>query len=250
MLRALTESGRRDDTLVIFTTDHGIAFPRRKATLYDGGTGVALLLRLPGFAEGGRRLSALVSHLDLHPTLLELAGAAVSHDGRGTSLAPLLDGSREEIHERLFTEHGYHCNYDPARAVRTRRWKYIRRHHTGQSQPRLNIDDGPSASLADGGEWPLEPYDREELYDVHADPWEKTNLIGEPFARDAAAEMRAALDEHLHTVDDPLLSGDAYCPGAVVNPYDSLDRNELITLRSPDDLEAVKPQRLGGPNSC
>lgn len=74
VLDALDAEGLADDTLVICTTDHGLAFPGAKATLYDRGLGVMLILRGPGGFTGGKASDALVSHIDLFPTVCDLAG--------------------------------------------------------------------------------------------------------------------------------------------------------------------------------
>ena len=74
VLNALEDQSLADNTLVIFTTDHGLAFPDAKATLYDRGLGVMLIMRGPGGFEKGRVIDSLVSHVDLYPTICELAG--------------------------------------------------------------------------------------------------------------------------------------------------------------------------------
>ncbi len=74
VLNALDEHDLADDTLVIFTTDHGLAFPNAKGTLYDRGIGVLLIMRGPGGAHGGRVSNALVSQVDIFPTICDLAG--------------------------------------------------------------------------------------------------------------------------------------------------------------------------------
>src|ERR1700709_2588296 len=76
VLNALDEADLADDTLVIFTTDHGLAFPGAKATLTDRGLGVLLIVRGPGGIHGGRVCDALVSQIDLFPTICELTGIA------------------------------------------------------------------------------------------------------------------------------------------------------------------------------
>ena len=74
VLNDLHSTGLADNTLIICTTDHGLAFPGAKATLYDRGTGVMLIMRGPGGFTGGKVIDALVTHLDIYPTICELAG--------------------------------------------------------------------------------------------------------------------------------------------------------------------------------
>src|ERR1700754_3496754 len=130
-----------ENTLVILTTDHGLAFPGAKATLTDRGIGVLLILRGAGF-EGGKVSDALVSQIDIFPTICELAGIERPPWVRGRSLR---DG---EGSDAVFAEITFHAAYEPQRAVRTKRFKYIRRFENGHEGPVLaNIDDSPSKDL-------------------------------------------------------------------------------------------------------
>src|SRR5271163_3914483 len=126
VLEAIDRNGYRENTLIISTTDHGISFPRMKCNLTDDGWGVSLIMRGPGGFSGGKVLDAMVSHLDVFPTLCELAGVPAPTRLEGKSLLPLVRGEAAEIHEEIFAEVNYHASYEPKRAARTRRWKYIR----------------------------------------------------------------------------------------------------------------------------
>ena len=76
------------------------------------------MLRLPGVFEGGKVVDAMTSHMDIYPTICELAGIDEPHWLRGKSLLPLAKDGAEEIHDELFFEVNYHAAYDPMRAVR------------------------------------------------------------------------------------------------------------------------------------
>ena len=76
VLNELHRAGLDDNTLIVCTTDHGLAFPRAKATLFDRGTGVLMIVRGPSGFSGGKVFESMVSHLDIYPTLCELAGVA------------------------------------------------------------------------------------------------------------------------------------------------------------------------------
>ena len=138
--------GLRDDTLVICTTDHGLAFPGAKATLTDRGIGVFLIMRGPGGFAGGMVSDALVSQVDLYPTICDLAGVESPGFVQGTSLMPLMDG-REQVRSEVFAEGTYHAAYEPQRAIRTARWKYIRRFDDRRLPVLPNTDDGPGKEL-------------------------------------------------------------------------------------------------------
>ncbi|MDA0746624.1 MAG: sulfatase [bacterium] len=126
VLEAIDGAGLRDRTLVIYTTDHGIAFPGAKSTLFDPGIETTLIARGPGGFEGGKRLSGLVSNVDLFPTLMDLLGLDGHDSVEGKSLLPLVRGEVEEINSEIFVEQTYHAGYDPMRGVRTQRFKYTR----------------------------------------------------------------------------------------------------------------------------
>src|SRR5581483_7425793 len=89
VLDALAQSGLRERTIVLFTTDHGVPFPGGKCQLRDAGTGVTLLIDFPKNPARGRRCAALVSHLDVVPTLHDLAHLPAAPWQRGRSLQPL-----------------------------------------------------------------------------------------------------------------------------------------------------------------
>jgi N-sulfoglucosamine sulfohydrolase len=218
VLDALDENGLADDTLVVLTTDHGLPFPGAKGTLSDQGLGVMLVVRGPGGFHGGHVTDALVSQVDLYPTLCELAGAPAPGGLHGVSLLPLVRREAARVRDVLFAELTYHAAYDPMRAIRTRRHKLIR-HFGDRLEPVLpNVDDSPSKDLLVAAGWGRRPRPREELYDLLLDPGEMRNLAGEGPSADVEAELSAALATWMRETDDPLLVGPvAPPPGAVVN---------------------------------
>src|SRR5690606_22922687 len=113
ILDALSAAGLDDKTIVLFTTDHGVAFPHCKCTLYDTGIGVATILRYPGNPMAGRATDALVSQLDLYPTFCDLLGFEKPQWLQGVSLAPLLEGKVDQVRSEIFAEVSYHAAYQP-----------------------------------------------------------------------------------------------------------------------------------------
>src|SRR5207247_1678035 len=99
-----------------------------KCHLTDRGIGVMLILRGPGVFSGGKVCDAMVSQIDLFPTLCDLLEIEKPAWLQGRSLLPLLHGEAEEVNDEIFAEVTYHAAYEPQRCVRTRRWKYIRRY--------------------------------------------------------------------------------------------------------------------------
>jgi arylsulfatase A-like enzyme len=166
VLNALEEHELVDDTLVILTTDHGLAFPDAKCTMYDRGIGVLLLVRGPGGFERGRVHDEMVSHLDLYPTICDLAGIERPPWLEGESLIPLVLGEVDQLHEELFAEVTYHAAYEPQRAVRTNRYKYVRRfdeRHRGRVL--ANLDDGLTKDVLLSAGWGEVEPPLEALYD-------------------------------------------------------------------------------------
>jgi N-sulfoglucosamine sulfohydrolase len=229
VLDALERSGLAGNTLVICTTDHGIAFPDMKCHLTDHGIGVLLILRGPGGFSGGKVSDAMVSHLDLFPTLCDVAGVDKPRWLEGSSLMPLVRGTSEQIREELFAEVSYHAAYEPKRAVRTRRWKYIR-NFGGRTRPVLpNCDDGPSKTEWLEAGWASRPVQPDELYDLVFDPQERRNLAADPAFRRPLDEMRARLEAWMKRTGDPLLAGPVKAPaGARVNDPDGVSPQEPV----------------------
>ncbi|MGN6558129.1 MAG: sulfatase family protein, partial [Solirubrobacterales bacterium] len=193
VLHALHDFNLVDRTLVICTTDHGIAFPGAKATLFDRGTGVMMIMRGPEFG-GGKVVDAPVSHLDVYPTLCDLAGAEHPDWLQGKSLMPLVRGEVERLHDAIFTETTYHAAYQPHRAVRTERWKYIRRFDEYPHPVLANCDDSDTKDLLVAAGWGDEVVPEEQLYDLVLDPQEGSNVAADPAKAEVLAEMRERLD--------------------------------------------------------
>lgn len=218
VLAALDQAGLRENTLVIVTTDHGIAFPGHKCNLTDRGIGVMLIMRGPGEFSGGRVVDALISHVDIFPTLCDLLQIEPPAWLQGYSLLPLLRGEQKQIRDELFAEVTYHAAYEPQRCVRTERWKYIVRYHEPYTPVLPNCDDSPSKDAWLQAGWAKRPLPEEALYDLTLDPAEINNLYDSTEHIDVINEMRSRLDQWMHATGDPLLDGPVPAPsGARVN---------------------------------
>jgi arylsulfatase A-like enzyme len=204
VLAALDANGLRDNTLVICTTDHGPGFPDMKRTLTDRGTGVMLILRGPDRTQlaGGRVSDALVTHMDLFPTVCDLIGIDKPSWLQGASLMPLIRGETDAVHEMIFTEQSYHGDYVPLRAVRTLRHKYIRRFDVHAAK---GVDPGPAQIMWEQLGWQEMPQAEEELYDLVFDPHEANNLVGRGTHDEVLAEMRNHLQRWMTETADPII---------------------------------------------
>lgn len=224
VLDALEETEAAEDTLVVFTTDHGLPWPNAKCTVSDAGTGVALIVRGPGGFAGGKVVDAMVSHLDIFPTFAELAGLERPAWLRGESLLPLVQGEKESLHAELFAEVTCHAASEPQRAIRTERWRYTRRFDGADLRVLANVDNGPAKSLFIEHGWRQRVPESEALFDLILDPDEKTNLIAEPAFGEIAADLRRRLDEWMRETGDPLLDPDWTPPAHIgVVPRTSID---------------------------
>jgi N-sulfoglucosamine sulfohydrolase len=227
VLEALDAHGLSDNTLIVFTTDHGLAFPGSKATLFDRGLGVMLIVRGPGGFNGGKVQDALVSHIDIYPTLCELVGIDRPDFLQGESLMPLIRGEQASIREEIFAEMTWHAAYEPQRAIRTERWKYIRRFGDRAMPVLANCDDSPSKSLLMSLGWAERPVAFEQLYDLAFDPNEAANLAEDPAYAEVRSELSARLRRWMEETDDPLLHGDPSPPiGAEINDPDQISATE------------------------
>ena len=210
LLDYLDQTGLAENTWIVLTTDHGISGARAKATLYDAGVETTLLVRGPGLAEPGRRESCLIQHIDLLPTLANIAGLETPADVQGRSFAPLLQGQSYSPHEQIFIElnsHGW--ENDLARAIRTPAYHLIYHAQADkleEPRPETLTNEDFAQTFTDWYNelWPEGKRNRPqwELYHVAEDPFEKINLIDDPAHADVAADLREKLLRWTIDTDD------------------------------------------------
>lgn len=241
VLHALHDLDLVDDTLIVCTTDHGVAFPNAKATLYDRGTGVMLLMRGPGGFAGGKVIDAMVTHLDIYPTICELAGIRQPPSWlQGKSMMPLVRGEAERLHDATFAETTYHAAYQPHRSVRTERWKYIRRFDDYPHPILANCDDSASKELWVQHGWGERIVPTEQLYDLLFDPDEGNNLADDPSRSGVLSEMRERLEAWMRETEDPLLDGPVAPPeGAMINEQTQVSPEDPLTIIRADPTTAT-----------
>ncbi|MGH3748656.1 MAG: sulfatase-like hydrolase/transferase, partial [Micromonosporaceae bacterium] len=240
ILDAIDGHGLDRDTIVIFTTDHGIPFPRAKSTLYDAGIEVAMIVRMPTGTQAPAPASdQLVSLVDVTPTVLDLLDVAPPANLQGVSFAGALrpadttrpaDPSRGQPQPRaeIFAEKNWHGlrQYDPVRCVRTGSHKYI---VSFEDRPHVPLPSDIAQSGSAIGVDAERERGRVELYDLTADPHETTNLAGEPSLAEVEADLARRLREWQISTHDPVLEGPvqaARVMGSAGGPRHS--RTELI----------------------
>jgi len=221
LLAVLTESGERDNTVVIYFGDHGADFLRGKRTSYEGGVRVPMIVQWPDRIPTAQVRNELVSTVDLMPTLLAAAGAKPVADLPGRSMMSLLQNQKTDWRRYLFTEYHTHAakeNFYPQRTVRDGRFKLIENLLPDEINP--GYDFTVRKKLADSDvESAIESADPEirdayrrmqkpprfELYDLETDPYEFRNLADEPAHAEKLAELQKQLAAWRKQTRDPLL---------------------------------------------
>jgi arylsulfatase A-like enzyme len=176
----------------------------------------------------------LISHMDLIPTLLELAGGQPEDWLEGESFLPLLrDASEQEDARVIFTAKSFHDTYDPKRAARSADYVYIRNYEPGPKL-QLAIDLETSHTRKGMGDAHLEPREPEELYDRRIDPLETVNVVHEEKYSEVRAHYAERLREWLERTGDPVET-------SPIEPAPPRTRHV-------DDLPRVDPVRLPTPS--
>ena len=196
--------------LFLFTSDHGGQWPRGKWNLYDTGTRIPLIVSWSGIVASGERTDAMVSWVDIVPTLIDIAGARSPKGIDGKSFLKVLAGRTSEHRDRIFTTHtgDGSMNIFPIRSVRMGKYKYIHNlrpdaYFTNHSD-RLRKDGAGAFWDSWDERAKLDPmaeaiirgyYTREEfeLFDLEADPKENDNLARNPEYRDVTNGLREEL---------------------------------------------------------
>jgi N-sulfoglucosamine sulfohydrolase len=243
LMEELEKAGMLDNTLLVISGDHGApGFPRGKTNLYDFGTQVPLIMRLPGRIEAGREVTAPVSLLDLAPTFLRAAGLKPTADMNGQNLLPVLAKGGDETKLRGWVVCGRETHVNearegnlpyPQRSIRTRDHLYIVNFkpdrwpvatpplNTPEAEKRrMDIDFGPTRSwfvtregnpeIGDLWELGFGLRPAEELYDLSKDPDQLHNLAGLSVYDGLRLELKARLMAELKDNEDPRLNNDAF----------------------------------------
>ncbi|MDP0494589.1 MAG: sulfatase [Verrucomicrobiota bacterium JB024] len=220
ILKALEASGEADNTFILFTSDHGLAMPRAKCSLYDPGIEVPLIVKGPGIPAGAVREN-LFSNVDAFPTLCELMGLPTPEGLAGKSFAPCLREGTPGPRTEIFAEKTYHRSYDPIRCIRTERYKYIVNFEVNTCYDAgSDILRSPIYCANARKYTSLRPIF--ELYDLEADPDEFDNLAGRAELAAVEADLRNRLVQWMRETNDELADR------PVESPYYRKLRSELF----------------------
>lgn len=232
ILQLLSERGELDNTVIVYTSDNGMPFPRAKSNNYDYGTHVPFAVRWGNGIRTGQQVTDFISLTDLAPTFLDLAGIPVPSDMTGKSLALLVGANRSgridkqrnaaysgferHIGDARQNQRGY-----PSRAIHTDKYLYIRnlapdRWPAGRPPELADIDDGsPSKNQLILQRKDYEDYwqlaagkrPAEELYAITRDPGQLHNLAADPEYRTVKETFARQLAEEMQRTGDPAASG-------------------------------------------
>lgn len=219
VLKELANSGKKDNTIIIYLSDHGPDFPRAKKTIREGGCRVPMIMSWKGHLPKGRVESRLVSSLDILPTILEVASITKPHRNMdGKNLTPLFKGENTSWREYLFTEFTLHWpeTYYPERAVRDERYKLVHNLLSDRKNPVYDIylvEQRPETftpeELKDLPKHIRQAYNifrrppEYELYDLKNDPWEFNNLAEDPSYNEHLTRLKKQLAKWQKDTDDP-----------------------------------------------
>lgn len=232
ILNSIEAAGETENTIVVVTSDNGMAFPRAKATMYEYGIHLPLAVMWPAECPGGRTVDDLVSFTDYAPTFLEAAGVGAPAETTGRSLLNVLRESKSGTVDATRTsalsgrERHSHARFDnlgyPARAIRTRQHLYIRnfapdRYPAGDPEGYHDIDACPTKSyLLENRDKPeVKPFFEatlnknpgEQLYDIVADPACLKNLAEAAEHAALKATLSGELESALRAQQDPRILG-------------------------------------------
>ena len=224
LLRELKDAGHERDTLVIYLSDNGRPFPGAKDNLYYEGIHLPLIVRAPGATQTGLRNRAMVSWIDITPTILDWARVKAPTGYRylplpGRSILPILAESDPNGWDEVFATHSFHeiNQYYPTRSLRTRKYSYFLNIEPSLAVPVASdvalsgswraITSTPGAKLGKRTLAAFEHRPAEELYDLVADPDEVMNLADDPRHAAALVALRKRLSDWRTVTHDPWQAG-------------------------------------------
>ncbi len=215
VMKALEETGQLEHTLIIYLSDNGIPFVGAKTTLYDAGLHLPLIVRAPRQKKRGLVNNAMVSWIDIAPTVIEWAGFTVPRRVEGRSFLPILEEENSPGWDIVYGSHTMHevTMYYPMRAVRTRQYKLIWNlahpleypqaddlWHSPTWQGVLRRGDERMGGRKAAAYLHRPEY---ELYDIEHDPHEFTNLAGDSAYAKVLAELQGHVRKMMEETHDP-----------------------------------------------
>ena len=249
VMKALTDSGSEDKTVVLFLSDHGMPLPFAKTQLYHHSTHTPLAIRWPGVTKGKTlEREHMVSAVDLLPTLLDIAGVPHPDGFDGLSFAPVLRGEAQEGREYVIKEYNENAgrSRDPMRAVQTKKFLYIfnpwsngtrvfATATTGTNTYRQMVKLAPDNPVLSQRLAIYKHRVVEEFFDVEKDPDCLVNLIHSPRHKQVIHQQRERLMEWMQKTGDPML--------AMYRDRENAEAREAFVRTQEAESEARRPKK-------
>lgn len=214
VLKQLEEDGLLDSTIIFWYTDHGGPLPRHKRLLYDSGLKVPLIIRFPNKQMAQTRNDDLLSFIDLAPTTFSLAGVKSAYPLDGLAFLGPQAAKEKRKYIRAAADR-FDAQYDTNRAIRDKRYKYIRYYQPEKSmflpvayREQMAImrelhrlrESGEITEIQ--AQWFRDKKPKEELFDTQSDPHEIKDLAQDPAYKEILAELSAECDRWVNSFED------------------------------------------------
>lgn len=230
IIKVLRIAGQLENTLIVITSDNGMPFPRAKATMYDSGTKIPLIMSWKGRIKPGSQINEFVSLMDLAPTFLDLSGQEIPSEMTGTSLLPLLKKEKVKDRKMAFVERERHANVRigdlgyPARGIRTAEYLYIQNYESDRwpaGDPELyhsvgrygDCDESPTKDyiIDNKDQSVITPFFNRafakhnpvELYDLKKDPNQLNNVASDRKYKQVIEKLKKQLYHWQVRTEDP-----------------------------------------------
>ncbi len=212
----LKETGQYDNTLIIYISDNGVAFPGAKTNLYEPGMKLPCLVKLPNQQNAGKVTDAMINWTDLAPTILDFAEAEKDEQLQGYSFKPVLENPETSVRKQVEASHTFHeiTMYYPMRVIHKGRYKLLWNIAHGLEYPFASdlwaskawqsiADLPPSSKYGKRSKQAYLHRAEFELYDLENDPYEIHNLAENPAYAELLQQMKADLVAFQKETDDP-----------------------------------------------
>ena len=211
IINILKRTNLYENTIILFTTDHGIPFPRAKGTLYDAGIETSLIISYPKLKIKNKKFKELISNIDILPTLLDFAKIKIPKIIQGKSFYPLIMNKKYNENKNIFAEKTYHDLFDPIRCIRDKNYKLI-----------INFDSDKIIRVP--GDVMMGPTykamlkqminvrDRYELYHIKKDKFERKNLAQNKKYKKIRQDLFRKIAKWMKSTKDPLLNNHIKSP--------------------------------------
>ena len=211
IIKILKKKNLYQNTIILFTTDHGIPFPRAKGTLFDAGIETGLVVHYPKLKFKNKKFNQLISNIDILPTILDFARIKIPKMIQGKSFYPLLLGKKYIANNEIFAEKTYHEGFDPIRCIRNHKYKLI-----------INFDSDRTirvpSDIMNGGTYEtmldklINVRERFELYNIQLDKYENYNLANKHEFRSIKNDLIKKIKKWMKDTKDPLYSNKIHSP--------------------------------------